>query len=661
VRKNGVWGSEEVFFGVRAATPSPSLPSLLAEAAAVGFPLLVKAVAGGGGKGMKIAGSAAELPAALAAARAEAAAAFGDDRLILERLVLRPRHVEVQVFADAVGGCVHLAERDCSVQVRRRGERAGAGASSPCHRPPPTPPPPFQRRHQKVIEEAPAPGLSAATRAELGAAAVAAARAVGYVGAGTVEFIFDPATATPYFCEMNTRLQVEHPVTEAVTGLDLVELQLIVAAGRPLPLAQGDVTVVGHAVEGRLYAERPEAGFLPAAGAVSAWRPPRGAAAFGWPSGAAARVDAGVGAGSEVGVHYDPMIGLGGGGGGGGGGGRARAGARGVRRRPLSPSQILGRGPDRAAAFAALAAALDDLRVGGLPTNAGLLRRLARDETLASTAVDTSFLADPAHAALLAPEPPPAVAVALAAVAVHLREAGGGGGGGGAWATGAATPRPATALPWTRRLALDDDASGACMQVDVSGGGPGPALRVACAGGGGGPRAAARAFSLALDRPALHPPADASGLWRVSAVDAATGAVVTADVALGAGGGGGAVVDVWCAAGAAPAAHACLRLPIPRAWPRAGGVAAAAGSIAAAPMPGRVARVLVAEGDAVAAGDTLVVLTAMKMEHPVPAPRAGVVETVHAVAGGAVAGGDALVTLGAAETEGGERGARGGE
>ena len=269
--------------------------SLLSEAASVGFPIMVKAVAGGGGKGIKIAHTPAELPAALRAARAEAASAVGDDRLLLERLLLRPRHVEVQVFADAHGGCVHLAERDCSVQ----------------------------RRHQKVIEEAPAPGADAAFRDRIGTAAVAAARAVGYVGAGTVEFMLDGVTGEPFFCEMNTRLQVEHPVTEAVVrvghtrqgssfgaaGLDLVELQLRVAAGERLPFTQADVSVAGHAVEGRLYAERPDAGFLPAAGTLTAFAPPPGAASFEWPAGATVRLDAGVRAGDGVGVFYDPMIG----------------------------------------------------------------------------------------------------------------------------------------------------------------------------------------------------------------------------------------------------------------------------------------------------------------------------------------------------------------
>ena len=239
--------------------------ALTAAAEEVGYPVLVKAVAGGGGKGMKAAARPADLPAALASARREAAASFGNDRLLVERLVLDPRHIEVQVLADAHGGVVYLNERDCSVQ----------------------------RRHQKVLEEAPAPGLAPEMRKSLGEAAVAAARAVGYVGAGTVEFLVDGATGDAFFLEVNARLQVEHPVTEGVTTvrrggvgppapLDLVEEQLRAAAGERLGFTQADVGLEGHAIEARLYAERPEAGFLPSAGTVSAWRRPPGAASFEW-------------------------------------------------------------------------------------------------------------------------------------------------------------------------------------------------------------------------------------------------------------------------------------------------------------------------------------------------------------------------------------------
>ncbi len=244
--------------------------TLLAAAKDIGFPLMVKASAGGGGRGMRLVGKPADLAAALKLARSEAENAFGNGDLILERAIQRPRHVEMQVFADTHGATIHLGERDCSVQ----------------------------RRHQKVIEEAPCPVMSPELRHRMGAAAVEAARVVGYVGAGTVEFLLD-ADGRFYFLEMNTRLQVEHPVTEMVTGLDLVQLQLRVARGERLPIAQENVRLDGHAIEVRLYAEEPEAGFLPSTGKVHMFRAP---------SGDGVRVDAGIASGGEVSPFYDPMI-----------------------------------------------------------------------------------------------------------------------------------------------------------------------------------------------------------------------------------------------------------------------------------------------------------------------------------------------------------------
>ncbi|MFQ5614767.1 MAG: acetyl/propionyl/methylcrotonyl-CoA carboxylase subunit alpha, partial [Anaerolineae bacterium] len=243
---------------------------LLAAAPEIGFPLLVKAAAGGGGKGMRIVGAAKELPEALASARREALNAFGDGRLYLEKYLAGPRHIEFQVFGDSQGNVLHLFERECSVQ----------------------------RRHQKIIEETPSPLLDADLRRRMGQAAVAAARAVDYVNAGTVEFLVD-ADRNFYFLEMNTRLQVEHPITEAVTGVDLVKLQLRVAAGQPLPFRQADLSQRGHAVECRVYAEDPANGFLPAAGPVLRAVEPVGPGV---------RVDAGVTTGDEVMLHYDPMI-----------------------------------------------------------------------------------------------------------------------------------------------------------------------------------------------------------------------------------------------------------------------------------------------------------------------------------------------------------------
>jgi len=241
--------------------------TLIREAEKVGLPLMIKAAAGGGGRGMRRVDDLKDLPAALASARSEAQSAFGSGELILEYALTAPRHVEVQVFADAQGNVIHLGERDCSVQ----------------------------RRHQKVIEEAPSPAVSAELRARMGEAAVRAAKAIGYVGAGTIEFLL--AEGDFVFMEMNTRLQVEHPVTELVTGLDLVDLQLRVAAGEPLPLTQADVQLNGHAIEARLYAENPDAGFLPQTGTLLRWQEPAGV-----------RVDAGVDSGTEITSHYDPLL-----------------------------------------------------------------------------------------------------------------------------------------------------------------------------------------------------------------------------------------------------------------------------------------------------------------------------------------------------------------
>jgi 3-methylcrotonyl-CoA carboxylase alpha subunit len=298
---------------------------LLAATKRLKFPLLIKPTAGGGGKGMRIVREAGEFAEALAGARREAVKSFGDDRVLLERFVEKGRHVEIQVFADAHGNAVHLYERDCSLQ----------------------------RRHQKVIEEAPAPGLSEETRQAMGAAAVAAARAVGYRGAGTVEFLYDGAEF--YFLEMNTRLQVEHPVTEMITGLDLVEWQLRVASGEPLPLTQRGIVHNGHAVEARLYAEDPERGFLPSTGKLQRLRFPAGDAHV--------RIDAGVEEGDEVSVHYDPML-----------------------------AKVIAWAPDRAQALARLQAALEATEVEGVRTNARFLWQVLGAPAVRAGDVSTRLL-----------------------------------------------------------------------------------------------------------------------------------------------------------------------------------------------------------------------------------------------------------------------------
>ncbi|HEX4108690.1 MAG TPA: acetyl-CoA carboxylase biotin carboxylase subunit [Solirubrobacteraceae bacterium] len=298
---------------------------LLAEAQGIGFPLMVKAAAGGGGKGMRLVHDAATLPDALAGARRESRSAFGSDELLLERAVVRPRHVEIQVLADTHAHCLHLGERDCSVQ----------------------------RRHQKVIEESPSPAVDAALRARMGAAGVAAAQAVDYVGAGTIEFLLD-SDGEFYFLEMNTRLQVEHPVTELVTGLDLVEWQLRIARGEHLELTQDQVTMTGHAIEARLYAEDPDNDYLPATGTVARWEAP---------AGEGIRVDAGIVAGSTITPYYDPMI-----------------------------AKVIAHGDDREQARTRLVRTLEETTVLGPVTNRTLLVAMLRTPEFAAGAATTAFL-----------------------------------------------------------------------------------------------------------------------------------------------------------------------------------------------------------------------------------------------------------------------------
>jgi acetyl-CoA carboxylase biotin carboxylase subunit len=313
---------------------------LAAEAAKIGFPVLIKAVAGGGGKGMRKVDAAGEFAAALDGAKREAKSAFGDDRVLIEKYVSRPRHIEMQVFGDSRGNAVHLFERDCSLQ----------------------------RRHQKVIEEAPAPGMTATMRAKMGEAAVKAAKAVGYAGAGTVEFIVDASEGLKadrfWFMEMNTRLQVEHPVTEAITGLDLVEWQLRIAAGEALPKRQEDIHAHGHAIEARLYAEDPDKGFLPSVGRLEILRLPETRDGI--------RVDAGVREGDEVTIFYDPMI-----------------------------AKVIAWDETREGAAAKLSDTLANTEVAGVRTNAGFLVRALRQPDFVAGEIDTGFIER--HSAELTP------------------------------------------------------------------------------------------------------------------------------------------------------------------------------------------------------------------------------------------------------------------
>ncbi|RMH46661.1 MAG: acetyl/propionyl/methylcrotonyl-CoA carboxylase subunit alpha [Alphaproteobacteria bacterium] len=349
--------------------PEQDPDTLLAAAERIGWPVLIKARAGGGGKGMRRVDRPGDFRAALDSARREAQAAFGDPACLIEKYVASPRHIEIQVFADAHGNVVHLFERDCSLQ----------------------------RRHQKVIEEAPAPGMPAEVRAAMGRAAVEAARAIGYRGAGTVEFIADGTQGLRpdgfWFMEMNTRLQVEHPVTEAITGLDLVALQIRVAAGQPLPFAQHDLDIRGHAFEARIYAEDPARGFLPATGRIGHLRFPPAAEFTPGP----VRVDSGVRAGDAITPHYDPMI-----------------------------AKLIVHGPDRDTALARLQAALAATRVAGTVTNIAFLGALARHRDFAAGRVDTGLIERDLDALTAAAEPPePAIALAaLAALGLLAPPAG---------------------------------------------------------------------------------------------------------------------------------------------------------------------------------------------------------------------------------------------
>ena len=359
---------------------------LAKEAGKIGYPVLIKASAGGGGKGMRVVEKPAGFADALKSAKREAKSSFGDDRVLIEKYLARPRHIEVQIFADGDGNAVHLFERDCSIQ----------------------------RRHQKIVEEAPAPGMTAARRAEMGAAAVAASRAIGYVGAGTVEFLADGDGAF-YFMEMNTRLQVEHPVTEMITGHDLVEWQFRVAAGESLPRAQDELAIDGHAIEVRLYAEDPANDFLPATGTLSHLRLPE--------EGRHVRVDSGVRQRDGVGIHYDPLL-----------------------------AKLVVWDRDRGAALGQLRRALAGCEIAGLANNVSFLSAIAAHPVFAAGDADTGFIARHLAELLAAGGAEPDIVLATAALSEVLREA--------SEADAAARESADPYSPWHRRdgWRLNDDA-----------------------------------------------------------------------------------------------------------------------------------------------------------------------------------------------------------
>ncbi|MFI6205208.1 biotin carboxylase N-terminal domain-containing protein [Streptomyces sp. NPDC051041] len=485
----------------------------LAEAARdLGAPVLLKPSAGGGGKGMRLVRDLARLQEEIAAARREARASFGDDTLLVERWIDRPRHIEIQVLADGHGNVVHLGERECSLQ----------------------------RRHQKIVEEAPSVLLDEATRAAMGEAAVQAARSCDYRGAGTVEFIVPGNDPTSYyFMEMNTRLQVEHPVTELVTGLDLVEWQLRVAAGEPLAFRQEDVRLTGHAIEARICAEDPARGFLPSGGTVLRLREP---------AGEGVRTDSGLSEGTEVGSRYDPML-----------------------------SKVIAYGPDRATALRRLRAALAETVTLGVQTNAGFLRRLLAHPAVVAGELDTGLVEREADN-LLATDVPEEVYEAAAAVRLD-----------------ALTPK---GDGWTDPFSVP---SGWRL-----GGEPKPVTFSLRAGGD----------------PVEHTPRGTRTVTdgQVSVtLDGVRHTFHRAGDWLGRDG------DAW---------HVRDHDPVAASLTRA---AHAGADSLTAPMPGTVTVVKVAVGDEVAAGQGLLVVEAMKMEHVVCAPHAGTVTELDVAPGAAVA------------------------
>ncbi|WP_353942718.1 biotin carboxylase N-terminal domain-containing protein [Streptomyces sp. HUAS MG91] len=484
-------------------------PELARAARELGAPVLLKPSAGGGGKGMRLVRDLTLLEEEIAAARREARASFGDDTLLVERWVDRPRHIEIQVLADGHGNVVHLGERECSLQ----------------------------RRHQKIIEEAPSVLLDEATREAMGAAAVEAARSCGYRGAGTVEFIVpgeDPSSY--YFMEMNTRLQVEHPVTELITGLDLVEWQVRVAAGEHLPFAQADITLTGHAVEARLCAEDPSRGFLPSGGTVLALREPEGDGV---------RTDSGLSEGTEVSSLYDPML-----------------------------AKVIAYGPDRDTALRRLRAALARTVTLGVPTNAGFLRRLLAHPAVVAGELDTGLVEREVDSLVAADVPPEVYAAAGVLRQRALAPAADG------WVDPFARPdgwRLGGSPAWT------------VHHVHVPGHDP-VEIRV-------------RGTEVLVDGVPTVParPTAAAGDWL--ALDG----------------------DAWQ-----------LRDHDPVAASLTGAGSGGAGSLTA-PMPGTVTVVKVAVGDEVTAGQSLLVVEAMKMEHVIAAPHAGTVTELDVSPGTTVA------------------------
>jgi 3-methylcrotonyl-CoA carboxylase alpha subunit len=540
--------------GYHGAGQDPSM--LRREADRIGYPVLIKASAGGGGKGMRIVTKTEEFDAALASCKREAINSFGDDAVLIERYVTRPRHIEIQVFGDTHGNCVYLFERDCSVQ----------------------------RRHQKVLEEAPAPGITEARRAEMGAAAVAAAKAVGYVGAGTVEFIAEPTPSGDlrfFFMEMNTRLQVEHPVTEAITGLDLVEWQLRVASGEPLPLQQHELRIHGHAIEARICAENPDAQFLPATGRLDVYRTPVDAVSF---ERGNLRLDAGVRESDVISPYYDSMI-----------------------------AKLIVWGADREQALARLDAALAQTHIVGLHTNVAFLRRVVASKSFANADLDTALIER--ERAVLFDAPPLPIEVAAAGVVAHAL---------------AAEQAMESADPWSRRDGWRLHGS-ATRRFDIEAQGTHHNFMLERSAGVQtlvlGAQRWALATRLRIDEDGATRSAN---VYDVSVAERRYSLTVysTGERFSVFAPEGSAVVDEFD-----PIAHS-------------GDGAHEAGGLTA-PMPGKVIAFLAKAGDVVTQGQPLAVMEAMKMEHTIAAPRDGTIEEILYAVGDQVSEGGELLRMAA--------------
>jgi 3-methylcrotonyl-CoA carboxylase alpha subunit len=541
--------------GYHGADQDPAL--LQREADRIGYPALIKASAGGGGKGMRVVEKSEDFAAALASCKREAINSFGSDAVLIEKYVQRPRHIEIQVFGDTQGNCVYLFERDCSVQ----------------------------RRHQKVLEEAPAPGMSDALRAQMGAAAVAAAKAVNYVGAGTVEFIVEqtaydqPESMKFFFMEMNTRLQVEHPVTEAITGLDLVEWQLRVANGEPLPLRQDQLRIQGHAIEARICAENPDNHFLPATGTLQVYRKPQASSferANMSDTGVAVRIDDGVREGDTISPFYDSMV-----------------------------AKLIVHGDTREQALARLDTALAQTHIVGLNTNVQFLRHVVRSPAFAKAQLDTALIQR--EAAVLFKQDPVGLAAAAAAViaATLYAEA-------DVKGNDPFSRRDGWQSHGTTRRRFELEYDGQPVRAVLT---YGDVLRLQVGEGVEG-RESALQFT---------PQGD--GLW-VQFNGVRTHSTVHAQ---------GEVRHVFTPQGATritvldPLAHA--------------GEAAQEGGRLTAPMPGKVVSFAVKAGDKVKAGQALAVMEAMKMEHTISAPQDGTVAELLYAPGDQVADGAELLKL----------------